>query len=106
MFSVKSVGLTPSFEMKQTNEDIGSMCCDSFATACYLHLKAECKEERVAARKLIQQVLDVMGWENRRTFFNRLFDSLPGNEVVYAEVIPKHSEFRRLFAGENSSEGM
>ncbi len=72
------------------------MCCDTFATACYLHLKAE------AARKLIQQVLDVMGWENRRTFFNRLFDSLPGNEVLYTEAIPKHSEFRRLFAGEKS----
>lgn len=83
-------------EKSREDENLGAMCGDTFATACYLHYMAETKIERVAARKLIQQVLDVLGWENRKTLFNRLFDSLPDNELLYAEAVPKHSEVRKL----------
>lgn len=66
---------------------------DSFANACFLHVLGH----EAAGRKLLNQLFDHLGRFRRKTFFNQLINSLPGNEERYARGVSAHSEIKELF---------
>lgn len=66
---------------------------NTFAIACHLHATGHQK----AGRKLITELLDLLGWHRRKTYFDALLDTLSGNEKRYAYSVFASGEIQSLF---------
>ena len=64
-----------------------------FATACYLSVIGE----EQAARKQMKSLFDWLGWDNRRTYFSAILDSLSEFALSYASEISANQEINKIF---------
>ena len=64
-----------------------------FATACYLSVIGE----EQAARKQMKSLFDWLGWDNRRTYFSAILDSLSEFAPKYASEIAANQEINKIF---------
>jgi len=63
-----------------------------FATACYLSVIGE----DLAARKQLKSLFDWLGWDNRRTYFSAILESLSEFAPEYASEIAANEEINKL----------
>ena len=69
-----------------------------FAIACYLSMH----EHERAARKQLISLFDWLGWNNRKTYFNAILDSLSDFAEEYASEIEANAEINELFDTQGS----
>ena len=72
---------------------------DAFAAGCFLHKSGN----KAAGRKLCYGVLDSLGFEQRRTYFSQILETLDGNEDSFASEICAHNEINQLFRNQCGS---
>ena len=68
---------------------------DHFALGCYLHATGH----KEAGEKICREVLSDLGYEQRKTYFVRILQSLSGNEIEYGLAIQAHSQVNSLLRG-------
>ncbi|MCC5878610.1 MAG: hypothetical protein JJU03_01760 [Idiomarina sp.] len=64
-----------------------------FATACYLSVIGEDR----AARKQVKSLFDWLGWDERRTYFSAILESLSEFAPKYASEIAANQEINKIF---------
>lgn len=64
-----------------------------FATACYLSVIGEDH----AARKQLKSLFDWLGWDDRRTYFSAILESLSEFAPTYASEIAANQEINKIF---------
>ena len=64
-----------------------------FATACYLSVIGE----HQAARKQVKSLFDWLGWDNRKTYFSAILESLSEFAPKYASEIAANQEINKIF---------
>lgn len=64
-----------------------------FATACYLSTVGK----DAASQKLLKSLLDKLGWQNNKTYFLSLLESISQYAPEYAKEINANSEINSLF---------
>ncbi len=66
---------------------------NSFAFACYLVVKGEV----LAAKKILRCLYDLLGWDNNKTYFSNLIDSIEEFAEEYSIEIVANMEILDLF---------
>lgn len=64
-----------------------------FATACYLSMIGE----HQAAQKQVKSLFDWLGWDNRKTYFSAILESLSEFAPRYASEIAANQEINKIF---------
>lgn len=95
------VKLSAIFEEHRSNQTDMAFR-NMFATACYLSVIGE----NVAARKQLKSLFDWLGWENRRTYFSAILESLSEFAPKYASEIAANQEINRIFNKGEASDSL
>ena len=93
MANKQSLGKLKSLIDDFTNVKGGMLYRNSFALACLLAQQGESR----ASHKIINCLFDVLGWENRKTYFLDLIESIDKYAGEYAKEIEANEEINSLF---------
>ncbi len=79
-------------EEKLSSDKIKMLYKDAFAAGCYLYAAGY----KSAGRKLCDQVLEALDWDEQKNYFNSIMDTLDGHEDAYAADILANKEISSL----------
>jgi hypothetical protein len=75
---------------------------DLFALGCLLHAQGQ----KIAGRKLIEQVAGAVKERGNQTYLSDLRDGLEGNEFIFASQVHAHHEVNELLDAERKRQAI